>query len=416
MKNVKEIEIELKGKEWESILEETFKKKQKEVKVDGFRKGSVPKDVYLKKFGIESLYMDATDKALQEAYKKLLKDNKIEPIIEPKVDIKTITDKNVIFTFTIVSRPEIKLGSYKNLKVKKEIPKVTAEEINNEIETLRNKYAEIVVKDNGKVVDGNTAVIDFEGIVDGKPLEGGSGTDFPLELGSKTFIPGFEEGIVGMKIGETKTLDLQFPENYTPALKNKKVTFKITLKGIKERILPELNKAFYADLGYEKITDEKGLKEEIKKALKSKKEVELENVYIENLLEKASANMKVEVNEEIIDDEIHRMIHQYEEQLKMQGLSLEQYLEFTKSKIEDLKANMKPEALKRIKYRYLLEEIAIKEKVEITDAEAKKEAKKLAENYGMEEADFLSKFGGIDMVKYDLQMRKAIEILKNSQN
>jgi len=178
MKNVKEIEIELKGKEWESILEETFKKKQKEVKVDGFRKGSVPKDVYLKKFGIESLYMDATDKALQEAYKKLLKDNKIEPIIEPKVDIKTITDKNVIFTFTIVSRPEIKLGSYKNLKVKKEIPKVTAEEINNEIETLRNKYAEIVVKDNGKVVDGNTAVIDFEGIVDGKPLEGGSGTDF----------------------------------------------------------------------------------------------------------------------------------------------------------------------------------------------------------------------------------------------
>lgn len=416
MKNVKEIEVELKGQEWQEILDETFKKKAKEVKIDGFRKGSVPKAVFIKKFGIESLYMDATDKALQVAYKKVLEENKIEPVIEPRVDIKHICEDCVTFAFKIISHPEVKLGSYKNLKVKKEVAKVSDEEINKEIEVLRNKYAEIIVKEAGKASLGNTAIIDFEGMVDGKVLEGGSGTDFPLELGSNTFIPGFEEGIIGMEIGETKELELKFPENYTPELKNKTVNFKVTLKGIKERVLPELNKDFYLDLGYEKVATEKDLKAEIKKALSTKKEYELENVYVENLLEKAANNMKVEVNEEIVSDEVERMINQYSEQLRMQGLSIEQYLEFTKSSLEDLKKNMAPEALKRVKYRYLLEGISKKEAITITDKEAKDEAKKLAETYGMEETDFLSKFGGLEMVKYDLEMRKAIEILKNNQN
>ncbi len=416
MKNVKEIEMELKGQEWQEILDETFKKKAKEVKVDGFRKGSIPKEIFIKKFGIESLYMDATDKALQVAYKKLLEENKIEPVVEPRVDIKHICEDCVTFVFKIISHPEVKLGSYKNLKVKKETVKVTEEEINEEIATLRNKYAEIVVKDNGQVVSGNTAVIDFVGTVDGKELEGGSGTDFPLELGSNTFIPGFEEGLVGMSIGETKELKLKFPENYTPELKNKEVIFKVTLKGIKERVLPELNKDFFLDLGYEKVETEKDLKMEIKKALMAKKEYEIENVYVENLLEKAANNMKVEVNEEIISDEVERMINQYSEQLRMQGLSIEQYLEFTKGTLDDLKKNMNPEALKRVKYRYLLEGISKKEAITISDKEAKEEAKKLATNYGMEEEDFLTKFGGLEMVKYDLEMRKAIEILKNNQN
>ncbi len=414
MKNIKEIEVELKGREWTDILDETFKKKAKEVKVDGFRKGSVPKEIFIKKFGIESLYMDATDSALQLAYKKVLEDKEINPVVEPRVDIKHICEDCVTFVFKIISRPDIKLGAYKNLKVKKETPKVTKEEIDNEVETLRNKYAEIIVKESGELIKGNTAVIDFEGFVDGKALEGGNGTEFPLEIGSNTFIPGFEDGLIGMSIGEAKELNLKFPENYTDSLKNKAVTFKVTLKGIKERVLPLLNKDFYADLGYEKVTDEKGLREEIEKSLKARKEIEIENIYIEALLEKAANNMKVELNEEIIEDEVHRMIHQYEDQLKMQGLSLEQYLEFTKSSMEDLKKNMAPEATKRIKYRYLLEEIAKKEKITISDADAKQEAKKLAENYGMEESDFLSKFGGLEMVKYDLEMRQAIEILKNN--
>ncbi len=362
MKNIKEVEIEVKGKEWTTILDEVFKKKRKDVSVDGFRKGNVPKEVYLKKFGIESLYMDAVDNALKVAYPKALKSSEVIPVIEPRVDIKHICEDCVTFVFTIFTKPEVKLGAYKNLKVKKETAKVTEEEVEKEIENIRNKYAEIVVKEEGKLEKGNTAVIDFEGFVDGKALEGGNGTDYPLEIGSNTFIPGFEDGLVGMSINETKELKLKFPENYTDELKNKDVLFKVTLKAIKERILPDLNKELFEDLGYKDIKDEKELKEEVKKQIITRKEADIENVYIESLLEAASKNMKVDINEEIIADEVDRMIHQYEDQLKMQGLTLEQYFSFTKGSIDDLRKNMQPEAEKRIKYRYLLEGIAEAEK------------------------------------------------------
>lgn len=414
MKNVHEIEIEVKGKEWQEVLDNSFKKKIKTVKIDGFRKGSIPKDVYLKKFGIESLYMDAVDEALQIAYRELMTKNDLIPVIEPKVDIKHICDDCVTFAFTVITKPEIKLGAYKDLKVKKEEPKVTKEEIATEIESLRNKFADVVVKEDGEVVLGNTAIIDFEGFVDGKALEGGTGSNYPLEIGSHTFIPGFEEGLVGMKVNEEKELKLKFPDNYTDELKGKDVTFKVKVTSIKERILPELNKAFYEDLGYKDIKDEKELNLEVEKSLKAKKAVDIENNYIEELLEKASNNMKVELNKEIIEEELHRMIHQYEDQLKMQGLSLEQYFEFTKGNMDDLKKNMTPEAEKRIKYRYLLEEIAVKEDIKITDKDATDEAKKMAENYGMTDEEFLKQFGGLDMVKYDLSMRKAIEVLKEN--
>lgn len=412
MKNIKEVEIEVKGKEWTTILDEVFKKKRKDVSVDGFRKGNVPKEVYLKKFGIESLYMDAVDNALKVAYPKALKSSEVIPVIEPRVDIKHICEDCVTFVFTIFTKPEVKLGAYKNLKVKKETAKVTEEEVAKEIENIRNKYAEIVVKEEGKLEKGNTAVIDFEGFVDGKALEGGNGTDYPLEIGSNTFIPGFEDGLVGMSINETKELKLKFPENYTDELKNKDVLFKVTLKAIKERILPDLNKELFEDLGYKDIKDEKGLKEEVKKQIITRKEADIENVYIESLLEAASKNMKVDINEEIIADEVDRMIHQYEDQLKMQGLTLEQYFSFTKGSIDDLRKNMQPEAEKRIKYRYLLEGIAEAEKIKISDEKAKEETKRLAEMYGMKEEEFLTQFGGVEMVKYDLQMREAIEILK----
>ena len=403
MKNVHNVEIKINGSEWENILDTVFKKKQKEAKVDGFRKGTVPKDIYLKKVGIQSLYADAIDIAMNSAYKKILTEQKLIPECEPKVDIKNINEKEVIFEFTIITKPEIKLGEYKNLGIKKDKITVTKEEIEKEINQLKTKYAEIVVKENGSVEDGNTAVIDFEGKVDGKVLEGGTGKDYPLEIGSNTFIPGFESGLVGMKVGETKDLNLKFPENYTEDLKNKDVVFKVTVKEIKERILPDRN---------EDVKDSKQFEEKIKAELKHRKEHQVEDKYLNDLMEKAISNMKIELNEEIIHDEIHRMIHQYEEQLKMQGLSIEQYLQFTNSKMEDLESQMKPEAENRVKARYLLEEIAVKENIKITEDDAKKEAKNMASRYGMEEAEFLTAFGGLEVVKYDLKMRKAMDILK----
>ena len=202
-KNVFEKEIKLE-KEWLECLDKTFVKKAKDAKVPGFRKGKVPKDIYIKNYGIESLYPDAANDAIQIAYRKILDEEKLLPIIEPTVDITGISDTNIILKFTIITHPEVTLGEYKNLGLKKDKVTVTAKEVDDEIEHLRTHMADIITKENGEVAVGDTAVVSFKGYVDGEELEGGSGENFPLEIGSHSFIPGFEEGLIGLKAGETK--------------------------------------------------------------------------------------------------------------------------------------------------------------------------------------------------------------------
>lgn len=416
MKNVHEIEIKIEGKEWENCLDKSFKKRNKETKIDGFRKGAAPKEMYLKKFGIESLYMDAVDDAVSIAYDKVMKDNKLVPVIEPKLDVKTIDEKSVTFTFTIITKPEIKLGAYKDLKIKKETAKVTKEEIQEEIENLRSKFAEITVKEDGqKIADKDTAVINFKGYVDSKELEGGSGESFPLEIGSNTFIPGFESGLIGLKKGDKKTLELKFPENYAQDLGGKDVTFDVEIMEIKTRVLPEINEDFFKDLGYDKVTTKEELEKEVEKVIKERKEKEIDDQYLESCLEKATENMTIELNKEILDDEVHRMIHQFEDQLKMQGLTLEQYAQFTGITHEKLHEQMEPEATKRVKYRYLLEEVAEVEKIDFKDEEVEKKATEMAENYGITKEELLQAYGSIEVVKYDMKMREAMEIIRASK-
>ena len=410
-KNVHEIEITIEGKEWVNFLDNAFKKKRKDIKLDGFRKGSVPKEVYLKKVGIESLYMDAIDEAATTAYKKALEDNDLTPIIRPNMDVTNVSKEAVTFKFIITTKPEIKLGDYKSLGIKKETIKVTKKEIDEEIKNLQAKYAEIVEKEDGKAEIGNTAIIDFDGYVDGKALEGGKGENYPLELGSNTFIPGFEDAVIGMKINEEKSIDLKFPDDYTDALKGKDVTFKVTLKGIKEKVLPEINEEFFLDLGYDEVKTEEDFRKKVETNIKERKEKEEENHYMDKCLEKAISNMSLELNDEIVDDEVHHMIHQMEDNLRMQGLSLDQYMEFTKTNHEDLHKQMEDEATKRVKMRYLLEEIIEKENITVTDKDAEEEAKKLAEDYGVTVEDFKTQIGGLEMVKYDLKMRKAMEVV-----
>jgi len=416
MKNVHEIEIKIEGKEWENCLDKSFKKRNKETKIDGFRKGAAPKEMYLKKFGIESLYMDAVDDAVSIAYDKVMKDTKLVPVIEPKLDVKTIDEKSVTFTFTIITKPEIKLGAYKDLKIKKETAKVTKEEIQEEIENLRSKFAEITVKEDGqKIADKDTAVINFKGYVDSKELEGGSGESFPLEIGSNTFIPGFESGLIGLKKGDKKTLELKFPENYAQDLGGKDVTFDVEIMEIKTRVLPEINEEFFKDLGYDKVTTKEELEKEVEKVIKERKEKEIDDQYLESCLEKAAENMTIELNKEILDDEVHRMIHQFEDQLKMQGLTLEQYAQFTGITHEKLHEQMEPEATKRVKYRYLLEEVAEVEKIDFKDEEVEKKATEMAENYGITKEELLQAYGSIEVVKYDMKMREAMEIIRASK-
>lgn len=414
MKNVHEIEIKLEGENWSKCLDNAFKKAVKEVKIDGFRNGSAPKEIYLKKFGIESLYPEAVNEAIGIAYKELLENNDVKPIIEPSVDVTGISDGSVIFKFTIITKPEVKLTTYKDLGVKKESVKVSKEELETEIENLRGQLAEVVVKEDGVVVEGDTVVIDFDGYVDGKALDGGKGENYPLEIGSHTFIPGFEEGLVGKKTGEELELNLTFPENYVEDLKNKDVTFKVTIHEIKTKVLPELGEEFYADLGLDNVKTKEDFEAEVKKTIKERKEKDAEDKFIDALLEAASEKLEVEINPEIISEEVHRMIDGYANQLKMQGIDIEQYYKITGTTHEDLHKQMEPEATKRIKYRYVIEEIAEAEKVDFNEKEVEAKAKEMAENYGISVDELIQAYGSLDVVKYDMKMHRALEILKES--
>ena len=414
MKNVKEIEIKIEGDTWENALDKAYKKKNKEVKVEGFRKGTAPKNIFIKKFGIEALYMDAVDFVMDEAYQKALDEAKITPVIEPKLDITSISEKEAVFKFTITAKPEVTLGEYKKLGIKKETVKVTKEEIDEEVSKLQNQLAEIAPKEKGKVEKGNTAVIDFEGFVDGKALDGGKGENYPLEIGTNTFIPGFEDGIIGMAIGETKELNLKFPEDYVADLKGKEAKFNVTVREIKERIVPELNEDFYKDLGYENIKNETEFRKEVENVITERKTADIEDAHLEKCLEKASDNMKVELSEDIIDEEVHRMIHQFEDQLKMQGIKVEDYMQITGMTHEKMHEQMEPEAIKRIKYRYLLEAIADAEKIDFTEEEVNKKAEEMASNYGITVEELLKAYGSNEIVKYDMKMHGALEIVKNN--
>mgnify|MGYP001771189970 FL=1 len=414
-KNVKEIEIKVEGKEWEEALDKAFKEANKKAKIDGFRPGHAPKEVFIKKYGEQALYMDAAEAVVDGAYEKMLKENEkdLEDLVaRPDVQVKEINGEGVTFNFVLTMRPEVKLGDYKKINVKREKAKVTAEEIEDTIENIRHRYAEDVLKD-GEIKDGDVAVIDFEGFVDGVAFEGGKGENYSLKIGSGTFIPGFEEQLIGLKSGDEKDVEVTFPEDYhAEELKGKKATFKVKVHEVKEVKVPELDKDFFEDLGMEGVDTKEKLEAKISESILTNKESELENKYIDELLEAAAKDTEVDIPEVMIDDELERMIREYDSHLRSQGITLEQFYKFTNSDEEALKSQMRPEAARRVKHRLMLEEIAKQEKIEISDEEANKEAERLAENYQIKKEEFLQMFGGLDLVKYDLKMRKAIDVLK----
>ena len=414
-KNKLEITIKIEGKEWEEALDKAFKEANKKAKIDGFRPGKAPKDVFLKKYGEESLWLDAADLVLQSAYTKMLEEHKdLELVAQPDVAIKAISKEYVEFNFILITKPEVKLKKYKNLGVKKEEVTVTEEEIDNAILDMRHKYAENVTKE-GTVENNDIAIIDFEGFKDGVAFEGGKGENYSLTIGSHTFIPGFEEQLIGMKTGEEREIKVTFPEDYhAEDLKGQEVTFKVKVNEIKQIVIPELDKDFFEDLGMEGINDEASLRTQVKENLTAHKEQHALDHYIDALLDAGIENMEVEIPSVMIEEEQNRMIRQYEENLKMQGLTLAQFYQFTNSDEAALKDQMKEEAEKRVKSRLLQQEIVKEEKINVKDEDPEKEAEDLAKKYNMEKDEFLKLFGGLDMVKYDLEMRKAIDVLKEN--
>ncbi|MFV0249532.1 MAG: trigger factor [Bacilli bacterium] len=414
-KNIIEISKKIEGDAWQKAMDEAFKTSSKKAKIDGFRPGKAPKDVFIKKYGKEALFFDAADLCLDAAYHEVLKENeKLEIATQPSVNVKSIDETGVEFVFTLTLYPEVKLNKYKKLGVKKETTTVSKEEIEKALKETLNRYAE-VVKKNGAIENGDTAVIDFEGFKEGIPFEGGKGENYSLEIGSNTFIPGFEEQLIGLKLNDEKDIEVTFPEEYhSEDLKGQKAIFKIKINEVKTTEIPELNKEFFEDLGMEGIDTKEALEKQLEENIKARKESNVENNFIDKLLDEGIKNMEVEIPDVMIKEEQDRMIRQYEENLKMQGITLQQFYQFTNSDETALKDQMKPEAERRISSRLLLEAIVKEEKITITEEKTKEEAANLAKKYNMEEDKFLNEFGGLEMVKYDLEMRQAIDLLKDN--
>ena len=415
-KTTKELTVKIEGKEWKDALDKAFEKANKSAKIDGFRAGKAPKDLFIKKYGIQSLFMDAGDLVIEKAFQKALKGNKdLELVCQPDVQLKDVNEEHIEFLFILTMKPEVKLGDYKNLTVKKDAVKVTEKDITNTIKEIQSKYAESVVKE-GNVEEGDTAVIDFEGFNDGVAFPGGKSENYDLKIGSHTFIPGFEEQLIGMTTGETKDIEVTFPEDYhEDSLKGAPVVFKVTIKEIKMTELPEINEDLFKDLGMDDVKNEEELRAQVKETIKVRKETDAENKYIDELIDAALKTTEMEVPKVMVHEEAHRMVHQYEEQLKMQGLTLEQFFQFTNSDEQALMDQMHDEAKKRVESRLMLEAIVKAEKLEVSEKEAEKEAEELSKKYQMKKDEFLTAFGGLDMIKYDLSMRAAIELLKGNK-
>ena len=413
-KNLKEIVIKVEGKEWEDALDKAFKKANAKAKIDGFRPGKAPKDVYLKHYGIESLFIEASNFAVESAYNKMIEENKdLQIAAQPVLDIKSIDEKYIEYVFTITLKPEVKLGKYKGLGIKKEEIKVSKKEIEDSINHMREHYKENIVKD-GAIANGDIAVIDFEGFKDGKAFEGGKGENYSLEIGSNTFIPGFEDQLVGMKAGESKDIEVTFPEDYhAENLKGAKATFKVKVNEVKEVKIPELDKEFFEDLGMEGIDSKEALEKQVKENIEASKAKEVEDKYIDSLLAKIAENTEIDVPETMINDETDRMVDSFAEHIAMQGITIEQFYKFTNSTKEALKEQYKEEATKRIKYRLILDEIIKAEKITVSDKEVDAKIEEIATKYNMTKEEVKKQYGeNIDYIKYDLEVNKAFDIIK----
>ena len=407
-------DVKLEGKEWKDCLKHSFDKKKKDIKMDGFRKGQVPYDVYVKKMGVEALYMDAVDIAVDVLYAKLLKDEKtIIPVATPGIDIKNITHDEIEIEFTLVSAPKVELGKHTKLGIKKEEVVVTDSQIEHELHHLQEQFAEVKeLNDDAVIKEGNVAVIDFEGFKDGKAFKGGKGEDYSLEIGSHTFIPGFEEALVGLKKGDTKDVNVTFPENYhSEDLKGQPVIFKVTVKAVKERVLPEFNKEFFEDLNVGGVESLEDLKKYIKENMTAERSKQIEDEYLFKCLDEVVKNSKFDIPEEMTEDETNRLVKEFSEKLSYQGLKLEDYLKYINSNINDFKATLKDEANKRVGYRLIMDAIIENEKIEVSDEELESELKKTSEQYKMSVEDFLKEIGNKELFKYDLLMRKAMKIV-----
>ncbi|WP_276210380.1 trigger factor [Heyndrickxia coagulans] len=404
--------VEVDAETVDKSLDKAFKKVVKQINVPGFRKGKIPRPLFEKRFGVESLYQDALDMIVPGEYEKAIEETGIEPVDTPNIDVEQMEKgKPLIFKATVTVKPEVKLGEYKGLEVEKPDTDVTDEDVEEELKKLQERLAELVIKEDGEAEMGDTVVIDFEGFVDGEAFEGGSAENYSLELGSGNFIPGFEEQLAGVKTGDEKEIEVTFPEEYHASeLAGKKATFKVKVHEIKAKHLPELDDEFAQDADDEVETLD-ALKEKIQKDLKESKEHAAKHAVEDAVVEKAAKNAEMDIPEAMINTELNRMLQEFEQNLSAQGLNLELYYQFSGQNEEALRNQMKEDAEKRVRFNLTLEAIANAENLEVSDEEVDEELKRMSEMYGMSVDDIRRVLGSTDGIKADLKARKAIDFL-----
>lgn len=412
-KNMAKLTIEVSAEELEKALETAYQKNKNKMSIPGFRKGKVPRNMIEKMYGPAVFYEDAANELIPDAYEKAVEECEEEIVSSPTIDVVQIEKgKPFIFTAEVALKPEVTLGKYKGVKVEKTEVEVTEEEINAQIERERENSARTITVTDRPVKDGDITTLDFEGFVDGVPFEGGKGGDYPLTIGSGSFIPGFEEQLIGAEIGKETEVNVTFPEDYHSAdLAGKAAVFKCTVKEIKEKELPELDDEFASEVStFETLAE---YREDVKKTLTQQKADAAKSAKEEAVIEAVVEDAKMEIPDAMLETEQRQMVDEFAQRMQMQGLTMEQYMQFTGTNPQMLLEQAKPQALKRIQSRLVLEAVAKEENLAADDAEFEAEIKDMAEKYQMEPDKIKDMLGerGRKQVLEDLAIRKAVDFL-----
>ena len=385
--NVVKFEIRVEAEKFNEAIKKAYHKNVKKLNVPGFRKGKAPMNVIKKYYGVGILLEDAVNIAIDTTYPEAIKENDIKPVDYPQIDIVEVGEgKDLVYTAKVTVYPEVELGQYKDVEVKKPSYEVSEEEVEKQLKAMQERNARVETKSEGKVEDGNIAVIDFKGFVDEVAFDGGEGTDYPLEIGSGTFIGDFEQQLIGLSAGEKKDVKVTFPENYgKEELNGKEATFQVTIKEIRVKELPALDDEFAKEVSEFDTLDE--LKADIRKKVEESNEERAKREFEEAIINAVVDNAKVEIPEIMVEKEVEAMIKDLEGRLKYQGLTLDQYYEFTGNTEDKMKSYMKERAERKVKTDLVLDKIAKEENIEVSDEELKAKAMEVAKMYSADNAE-----------------------------
>ena len=412
-KNMAKLTIEVLPEELEGALQHAYLKNRKQITIPGFRKGKVPRQIIEKMYGPSFFYEDAVNELIPSAYEKAVDECELELVSRPEVSIVQIEKgKPFIFTAEVAVKPEVELGQYKGIEVEKQDTAATDEEVDKEIDKERESNSRSITVEDRPVQDGDMTVIDFEGFVDGTPFEGGKGTDYPLTIGSGAFIPGFEEQLIGAEIGKETEVNVSFPEDYhVKELAGKPAVFKCTVKEIKVKELPELDDDFAQDVSDFDTLEE--YKADVRKKIEERKAASAKAKKEDAVIEKIIEGAKMEIPDAMVKTQAEQGVDEFAQRLQMQGMSIEQYLQYMGGSIDAMVEQYKPQALKRIQSRLVLEAVAAAENLEVSDEELEAEYSRMAEQYKMEVEKLKELFSDADKknIREDLAIQKAVDLV-----